>query len=69
MGKRISNSKEQFYYSLIENEVLKDMEIFNVIKEKHMDFYDVCEKFADISLNAPKYRVPGTCYVQGYFQF
>lgn len=29
MGKRISNSKEQFYYSLVENEVLKNMEIFN----------------------------------------
>lgn len=52
MGRRISNSKEQFYYSLIENERLKDMEIFNVLKEKYMDFYNVCEKFADISLNA-----------------
>lgn len=40
---RISNSKEQFYYSLIENERLKDMEIFNVLKEKYMDFYNVCE--------------------------
>lgn len=38
MGRRISNSKEQFYYSLIENERLKDMEIFNVLKEKYMDF-------------------------------
>lgn len=54
MGRRISNSKEQFYYSLIENERLKDMEIFNVLKEKYMDFYNVCEKFADISLNAPE---------------
>lgn len=26
MGRRISNSKEQFYYSLIENKRLKDME-------------------------------------------
>lgn len=69
MGKRISNSKEQFYYSLIENEVLKGMEIFHVLKDNYLDFYDVCEKFADISLNAPKYRVPGTCDVQGCFQF
>ena len=69
MGRRISNSKEQFYYSLSENERIKEMEIFNVLKEKYMDFYNVCEKFADISLNAPKYRVPGTCDVQGYFQF
>ena len=51
MGKRISNSKEQFYYSLIENEVLRDMEIFHVLKDNYLDFYDVCEKFADISLN------------------
>lgn len=67
MGKRISNSKEQFYCSLIENEGLKDMEILNVLKEKYMDFYNVCEKFANISLNAPKYRVPGSCDVQGIF--
>lgn len=29
----------------------------------------MCERFADISLNAPKYRVSGTCRVQGCFQF
>lgn len=69
MGKRISNSKDQFYYTLIENEMLEDMEIFHVLRDKYLDFYDVCEKFADISLNAPKYRVPGTCVVQGCFQF
>lgn len=34
MGKRISNSKEQFYCSLIENEGLKDMEILNILKDK-----------------------------------
>ena len=33
MGRRISNSKEQFYYSLIENERLKDMEILRAISE------------------------------------
>lgn len=69
MGKRISNSKEQFYYSLIENKTLKNMEFFDILKEKYMDFYDVCERFADISLNAPKHRVSGTCDVQWCFQF
>lgn len=63
------NSKEQFYYSLIKNEEIKNMEIFNVIEENYLDFYDVCEKFADISLNALKYKVAGTCDVQGCFQF
>lgn len=33
------------------------------------EFYKVCEKFADIGLNAPKYRNQGTCDVQGCFQF
>ena len=32
MGRRISNSKEQFCDSLIANERIKDMEIFNVLK-------------------------------------
>lgn len=63
------NSKEQFYYSLIKNEEIKNMEIFDVIEENYLDFYDVCEKFADISLNALKYKVAGTCDVQGCFQF
>ena len=69
MGKRLSNSKEQFYYSLIEKDLLKNMKIFDTLKDKSIDFYEVCEKFADISLNATKYRVPGTCDVQGCFQF
>lgn len=34
-----------------------------------MEFYNVCARFADISLNAPKYRIPGTCDIQGCFQF
>ena len=42
MGRRISNSKEQFYYSLIENERLKDMEIFNVLKEKYTQYKNPC---------------------------
>ena len=32
-------------------------------------FYELCQKYSDIALNAIKQRIPGTCDVQGCFQF
>ena len=68
MGK-ISNSLERFINEVKTNEQIKEMKIYDVLVSNCDDFYHVCEKFADIGLNAPKYRVPGTCDVQGCFQF
>ena len=69
MGKRISNSVEQFYCTLMEHEELRKMKIYGALKENCMEFYNVCAKFADISLNASKYRIPETCDIQGCFRF
>lgn len=69
MGKKISNAVEQFYCSLTENEELRKMKIYAVLEDSCMEFYNVCARFADISLNAPKYRIPGTCDIQGCFQY
>lgn len=69
MGKKISNAVEQFYCSLTENEELRKMKIYVVLEDSCMEFYNVCARFADISLNAPKYRILGTCDIQGCFQY
>ncbi len=65
----IRNSVDQFINTVKSNEEIKKMKIHDVLVDNCEEFYKVCEKFADIGLNAPKYRVPGTCDVQGYFQF
>lgn len=33
------------------------------------DFWKLCKSYAEIGLNAPKYRAPGTCEIQGVFQY
>ena len=65
----IRNSFDQFINRIKSDEHIKNMKIYDVLEENFEDFYFVCEKFADIGLNAPKYRIPGTCDVQGCFQF
>ena len=61
------NSKEQFYLLAEEflSEELKRLLDSDNIK---LEFYDLCKKFADISLNAPKIKDPKTGEVGGYFQ-
>lgn len=69
MGKMISNSVERFYCSLIANEELRKMKIYDILEECCMKFYNVCARFADVSLNVPKYRMFGTCDIEGSNQF
>ena len=35
--------------------------------EAQDDFWNLCKSYAEIGLNAPKYRTPGTCEVKGVF--
>lgn len=44
------------------NDILQNTEAKN-------DFWNLCKSYAEIGLNAPKYRIPGTCDVQGLFQY
>lgn len=44
------------------NDILQNTEVKN-------DFWNLCKSYAEIGLNAPKYRIPGTCDVQGLFQY
>ena len=65
----ISKSIEKFLDEVKTNEQIKKMKIYDLLVNNYDEFYHVCEKYADIGLNALKYRVPGTCNIQGVFQF
>lgn len=65
------NVKEEFYEELLQMEELKNTEIAAIVAKngEKSGFYEVCSKFANISLNASKYRIKGTCDIQGAFKF
>lgn len=64
------NAREQFYDELLQNDSLPDelMRILSV-NPQESGFFELCQNFEDIALNAPKIRKQGTCEVQGVFQF
>lgn len=72
----LHDSKDQFYSELknkIENEDITSEEFVRFIRSfdslDNSDFYELCSKFADIGLNAPKQADPVTCDVKAVFQF
>lgn len=70
----MQDSKEQFYYELnhkIDEEQIVSSEFIEFITAKGdtSGFYELCSKFTDISLNAPKAPDPKTCEVRACFQF
>lgn len=71
MGYTANDAREAFYYEILQQEDFPSVEVLDIIKEKGQDagFYEVCSKFADIGLNAPKRVIPETCDVQASFQF
>ena len=73
------NAKDRFYAELdrkIEGKEIKSEEFSTFIlshagenlEESTSGFYELCSKFCDISLNAPKYVDSKTCDVQASFQ-
>lgn len=76
----LHDEKEQFYQELsqkIGNGERFSKEFIAFLSTKREEeqgnnssgFYELCSKFSDISLNAPKYADPKTCDVQASFQF
>lgn len=74
------DAKNQFYAKLdckIKNKEIKSEELITFImshtgensEKSTSGFYELCSKFCDISLNAPKWFDPKTCDVQASFQF
>ncbi len=72
----LHDSKDQFYAELnrkVEERQITSQEFIEFLKnmadQNASGFYELCSKFTDISLNAPKIADPKTCEVQGCFQF
>lgn len=65
----IKDSKNYFYHDLQNNKEQIALLWPGVDDLENTQFYELCQKYSDIALNAIKQRVPGTCDVQGCFQF
>lgn len=66
-----TSAKELFYYEILQCKDFPSEEVLAIIKKKGQEsgFYEVCSKFADIGLNAPKRVEKGTCDVEASFQY
>ena len=68
----IRNKCEGFYnhFSSVEDRI-ESNEIKQLVAEKQSEsgLYELCKKFADIGINAPKQKVDKLGNVQGCFQF
>ena len=65
----INDSKDYFYLGLQNKKEQIDLLWPGVENLESTQFYELCQKYSDIALNAIKQRIPGTCDVQGCFQF
>ncbi len=65
----IKSSKDNFYYELRKSKEQIDLLWPGIDNVESTQFYELCQKYSDIALNAIKQQVPGTCDVQGCFQF
>lgn len=65
----IKDSKQYFYQKLQDNQEQVALLWPSIDNLENTHFFELCQKYSDISLNAIKQRIPGTCNVQGCFQF
>lgn len=63
------NAKTAFINSLQSEKISENLNVILQNTEAQDDFWNLCKSYAEIGLNAPKYRKPGTCDVQGVFQY
>ena len=66
----ISDAMEQFYQYAKDNDAMSD-ELCNILvsDDIKIEFFVLCKKFADISLNAPKIKDKISGEIMGCFQF
>lgn len=76
----LHNAKKRFYaelYHRIDTKEINTEEFVNFMSRNRVEesienqsgFYELCTKFCDISLNAPKYPDPTTCDVNAVFLY
>ena len=65
---KLSNSAENFYNSIKKHQQDINIIFGDTINIEDTNFYELCKKFSDIGLNAPKRVIEATYDVQGCFQ-
>ena len=67
---KVTDAMKQFYLCVKDECVISD-ELKNILisDEVKIEFFTLCEKFADISLNAPKFKDKESGEIGGCFQF
>ena len=65
----IKSAKDHFYIELQNKKEQIALLWPGIDALENTQFYELCQKYSDIALNADKQRIPGTCDVQGCFQF
>ncbi len=67
---KITDAMEQFYlYAKDDCDINDELNNVLVSDEAKIEFFTLCKKFADISLNAPKFKDEESGEVAGCFQF
>lgn len=70
MRNALDYAKESFYQKIYDLEI-SSPEISALLKKEPQEdsqFFELCNHYVKIALNAPRYRVEGTCNVCGVFQ-
>lgn len=62
-------ARTAFYNKLQSEEKTDELSAILRNEEAQDDFWNLCKSYAEIGMNAPKYRTHGTCEVQGVFQY
>lgn len=67
---KVTDAMKQFYL-YVKDECVISEELKNILisDEVKIEFFTLCEKFADISLNAPKFKDKVSGEIGGCFQF
>lgn len=64
------HSKSEDFYQSVENSEEISEGLKKIIAKEDSGFFELCKKYADIGINAPKFREnENTLSVQGVFQF
>lgn len=64
----VEDSRNLFYHDLQNSKEQIGLLWPDIDRLENTQFYELCQKYSDIALNAPKRIIPGTCDIQASFQ-
>lgn len=65
----ILHEDKEYFYMYAKDFLGEELEQLLDSDDKKDEFYSLCKKFSEISLNAPKFKDPKTGNVEGCFQY